>query len=67
MMATFVMLAQTAPEATGLTVAGAIIMTVSIGGVLALSAFCMNKILREKQPSQHDQAPLDIDTHDRET
>ncbi len=67
MMGSIVVLAQAAPEAAGLTVAGAIIMTVSIVGVLALSAFCMNKILREKQPSKHDQAPLDIDTHDSET
>ncbi len=67
MMGTIVVLAQAARETTGLTVAGAIIMTVSIGGVLALSAFCMNKILREKQPSERHHAPLDIDTHDRET
>ena len=67
MMAMFVMLAQTVPETTGLTVAGAIIMTISILGVLALSAFCMNKILREKQPSKHHHTPLDIDTHDTET
>lgn len=67
MMGSIVVLAQTAPEAAGLTVAGAIIMTLSIVGVLALSAFCMNKILREKHPSTHHHAPLDIDTHDRET
>ena len=67
MMGTIVLLAQAARETTGLTVAGAIIMTLSIVGVLALSAFCMNKILREKQPSKHHHTPLDIDTHDTET
>ncbi len=51
-------------EAGGLTPAGTVIMAVSILGVLGLCAFCMNRILRDKRPSEHHHAPLDIDMPD---
>ncbi len=67
MMGTIVMLTQTVPETTVLTVGGAIVMAISILGVLSLSAFCMYKILGATEPSTHHHAPLDIDTRDAET
>lgn len=51
----------------GLTVAGAVIMTLSILLVLGLAVFCMVRILREKHPEEHHHAPLDIDTHDTDS
>lgn len=54
-------------EPGGLTAAGAVIMTLSILGVLGLCAFCMNIILRDKRPSEHHHAPLDIDTRDTDS
>ncbi len=54
-------------ETGGLTPAGTVIMTLSILGVLGLCAFCMNKILREKRPSEHHHAPLEIDTRDTDS
>jgi hypothetical protein len=55
---------QVPPVDGGLTVAGAVIMTISILLVLGLTAFCMAKILRETHPEEHHHAPLDINTHD---
>ena len=54
-------------EAGGLTAAGAVIMTLSILGVLGLCAFCMNRILRDKRQSEHHHAPLDIGTGDSDS
>lgn len=48
----------------GLTPAGWVMMVGSIGFVLALSAFCIYRALREPHPEEHMHAPLDIDTHD---
>ena len=61
---TMLVLGQTASDQPGLTVGGIIIMACSILMVLALSAFCMAKILGEQKPTEHHHAPLDIDTHD---
>ncbi len=59
-------LGQAVDTQTGLTTAGAIVMTSSILLVLGLSVFCTIRILREPAPSEHHHAPLDIDTHDRD-
>ena len=40
-----------APAATGLTTAGAIIMTLSVAMVLGLCTFCFWRILREPKPT----------------
>ncbi|MCH8966332.1 MAG: hypothetical protein IID43_01515 [Planctomycetes bacterium] len=61
---TMLLLGQTANDQPGLTIGGMIIMVCSIGLVLALSGFCMVKILGEQKPTEHHHAPLDIDTHD---
>ncbi len=49
-----------------LTLQGGLIMTACIGLVLALTTFCMHRILREPDPTKHHHAPLEIDTHDRD-
>ncbi len=46
---------------------GIVVMVGCIGFVLALCVFCFVRLLREKQPSEHHHAPLDIDTHDTES
>ncbi len=61
---TFPIIAQAADEPVTLTIAGAVIMTLSIGLVLTLLVFCMCRILREPAPDEHHHAPLNIDTHD---
>ena len=45
---------------------GIVLMVACIGFVLALCAFCFARLLRQKQPSEHHHAPLDIDTRDRD-
>ena len=57
-------LGQTAADEGGLTLAGGLIMTVSIVLVIGLAVFCLVRILGEKRPAEHHHAPLDIDTHD---
>ncbi len=59
-------MAQAVDPPVTLTVGGVIIMTLSIGLVLALLGFCMQRILRDPQAQEHHHAPLDIDTHDSE-
>lgn len=66
MMAWQPLLAQTESAAEKLTISGTIVMLVTVGLVLALSAYCMWHILLEKRPKEHHHAPLDIDTHDVE-
>lgn len=66
MTAWHALLAQTESAAEQLTISGAIVMLVTVGLVLALSAFCMWHILLEKRPKEHHHTPLDIDTHDIE-
>jgi hypothetical protein len=48
----------------GLTLAGAVVMIVSVACVLALAGFCVRRILSKPRTPQHMHAPLDIDTHD---
>lgn len=47
--------------------AGWTIMLLSVGGVLALAIFCFWRVFKTPQFEEHAHAPLDIDTHDRET
>ena len=52
-------------ELAKLSPAGVTLMTLCIGLVLLLCAFCFSRILREPKPSgQQDRA--DIDSHDEE-
>ncbi len=50
-----------------MTVAGWIMMAVSIGLVLCLNCFCFSRILRTPRSEKHMIAPLDIDTRDKDT
>ena len=63
MMVLMMMLAQAANEVR-LTVAGGIVMTVSISIVLGLNAFCIYRISRESKPAEHLHAPLEVETKD---
>jgi hypothetical protein len=47
-----------------MTVAGLVVMLVSMVTVLSLTVFCFYKILTEKH--REHPAPIDIDTKDRE-
>lgn len=49
-----------------MTVAGWLLMTTSVGFVVALTVFCFARVLRTPAPGEHLHAPLDIDTHDTE-
>ena len=51
----------------GLTVGGWVVMIGCVTLVCGLMAFCFYRILGEPRPSEHHHAPLDIDTHDRDT
>ncbi len=57
-------LAQAGADDVTLTVAGGIIMTLSVLLVLGLCTFCFWRIFREPAPSKHHHAPLEIDTRD---
>ena len=46
-----------------MTLGGWITMLISVGTVLSLFTFCLVKVLRENNPSEHLHG-LDIDTHD---
>lgn len=48
-----------------MTPAGWIIMLLSIGFVVGLTAWCFYRVLTTRAPSQRVHAPLDIDTHER--
>jgi hypothetical protein len=60
-------LLQDAAASGGLTAGGLVVMSVSILLVLALTIFCLARILRESHPEEHHHAPLDIDTGDEDT
>ncbi len=60
------LLAQTESAAEQLTITGALLMTLSVGMVLALSGYCLWRILSEKRPEEHHHTPLDNDTRDME-
>lgn len=48
-----------------MTLAGWILMSISVGFVLCLTAFCFYHVMRTPAPKEHIHAPLDIDTHER--
>jgi hypothetical protein len=48
-----------------MTVAGWCLMIVSVGFVLALTAYCFYRVLKTPAPEEHLHAPLDIDTHEK--
>jgi hypothetical protein len=50
-----------------LNVGGWIMLIGCVGLVCGLCTFCYYRVLREPKPSEHHHAPLDIDTHDRDT
>jgi hypothetical protein len=54
-------------EVEELGTAGVMLMTVCVGLVLFLCAFCFWRILREPTPSEHHHAPLDINTRDADS
>ncbi len=49
-----------------MTIGGLAVMIVSVGSVLALSAFCLYRVLTlpPVDVAEHLKGPLDIDTHD---
>ncbi|MFO0972460.1 MAG: hypothetical protein U1A27_03340 [Phycisphaerae bacterium] len=50
-----------------MTAGGLIFMVGSLGFVLWLTYFCFARVLRKPTAADHMHAPLDIDTHDRNT
>lgn len=50
-----------------LTPVGGFVMICSITAVVALVGFCYYKVLTKPRATEHMHAPLDINTHDRET
>ena len=50
-----------------MTAGGWIVMLLSVGSVLGLVIFCFRRVLRTPTSSAHMHAPLDIDTHDKDT
>lgn len=50
-----------------MTAAGWVFMSCSLGFVLALVVFCFFRVLSKPAATEHMHAPLDIDTHDRDT
>jgi heme/copper-type cytochrome/quinol oxidase subunit 2 len=60
-------LAQAVEAQETLTIGGAAIMLVSVALVLGLNVFCFWRIFRERQPTEHHHAPLEINTRDLET
>ena len=58
------LLAQAAGEDTGLHLGGTLMLAMSVLLVCGLLAFCVVRIMREEAPTEHLDAPLDIDTRD---
>lgn len=50
-----------------MTTEGWVFMVLSIGFVLALTGFCFFKVLSKPTAANHMQAPIEIDTRDRDT
>lgn len=50
-----------------MTTAGWILMLTSCGGVVALTAYCYYRVLTAPSPIERIHAPLEIDTHDKDT
>jgi hypothetical protein len=49
-----------------MTTAGWIFMLCSLGFVVTLNVFCFRRVLSRPTSSEHLQAPVDIDTLDRD-
>lgn len=49
-----------------MTLAGWIVMSVAIGGMTGLLAWCIYKVVSTPGASGHLHSPLDIDTKDKE-
>ncbi len=50
-----------------MTISGWIMMTLSVGFVLAFNAYCFTKVLCTPRSEERIHGPLDIDTRDRNT
>ncbi len=50
-----------------MTTAGWIFMLCSLALVLGLNAFCFGRLLRRPASTEHMEAPLDVNMHDRGT
>ena len=50
-----------------MTLAGWVMMILSVGFVLSLTIFCFYRVLRMPKTTEHMHAPLEIDTHDVDT
>ena len=50
-----------------MTAAGWLFMVSSIGFVVGLISFCFYRVLRKPSAVNHMQAPLEMDTHDKDT
>lgn len=50
-----------------MTTEGWVFMLGSIGFVLWLASWCFHKVLTHPAASKHMHAPLDINTHDKDT
>lgn len=48
-----------------MTAAGWVLMTCSIGFVVALTGFCFYRVFQTPEPREHVHAPLEIDTKER--
>jgi hypothetical protein len=47
-----------------MTLGGWIIMVIAVGGMTALLLWCVSRVIRAPQSTEHMHAPPDIDTHD---
>lgn len=50
-----------------MTTGGWVFMLGSIGFVVALIVFCFSRVLSKPTSTDHMHAPIDMDTHDRNT
>ncbi len=50
-----------------MTTAGWVFMIASCGFVVCLCAFCFYHVLAKPSAANHMHAPIDIDTHDKDT
>ena len=50
-----------------MTIGGWVMMIISVGFVLCLTTFCFYRVLFTPKSTAHMHAPLDIDTHDKDT
>ena len=50
-----------------MTIGGLILLILSVGFVTWLTVFCFWRVLRTRHTQDHLHAPLEIDTHDKDT